>query len=250
MNVKKKEKKKQVTQNKVDKMKENLDYDTIDLKFIDAIDEVLEKNDEMGIKPSNDSSLGKLIYPSNRSIISSVRSRSKHIPHLALINFAKIFDVDMNYFYGRDALNYLPKSKGTVNNSNNSVHNTGNNNTTTHAGNRGTIKEVKNVQNEVNGGSMDIDTMIINLMAKLDKECVDEFYKIIKKMRKENKKLNKELNSHLKKKSKKIEKMAALHSAEVKSLQKELKKSNQNLLDAQKNESDILKKYISSLEAK
>ena len=70
MNEKKERKRQEVIDNERHNMKQNPDYDTIDLKFIEAIDEVLEKNDELGLKPSNDSSLGKLIYPSNRSIIS------------------------------------------------------------------------------------------------------------------------------------------------------------------------------------
>ena len=58
------------------------------------------------------------------------------------------------------------------------------------------------------------------------------------------------VRTHLKKKSKKIEKMALLHKEELKQVQDELKSCNQNLFEAQKNESDILKKYIASIEIK
>ena len=56
-------------------MKENPHYDEIDLKFVKAVDEVIAVNSELGIKPSNDSSIGKEVYPTNRSIVSAVRSR-------------------------------------------------------------------------------------------------------------------------------------------------------------------------------
>lgn len=234
---------------KDDTMKQSDDYDNIDFKFIEAIDQILEKNGDLGIKPNNDSSLGKLIYPSNRSIISSVRSRSKHIPHLALINFAKAFDVDMNFFYGRSHLDYKPMTTHKSKTNSNSITISGNGNNTTHAGN-GDITGVKNITNEANSSMLEVNTMINNFMSKLDKDCVNEFYRIINEVRAENTDLNNELRSHLKKKSKKIEKMALLHKEELKQVQDELKSSNQNLFEAQKNESDILKKYIASIEIK
>ena len=92
-------------------MKENPVLNKIDSKFISAVDELIAINTELGIKPANDSAIGKAVYPNNRSIISAVRGKSKHIPHLALINFAKEFDVNMNYFYGDDeSLNYKPNT--------------------------------------------------------------------------------------------------------------------------------------------
>ena len=83
-------------------MKKNTDYFQIDKKFIEAIDIILAYHIENNIKPTNDSAIAKLIYPPNRNIISSVRGGHKHIPHLAIINMAKVFDVDMNYFYKED----------------------------------------------------------------------------------------------------------------------------------------------------
>lgn len=80
-------------------MKQKNEYTLIDQKFLIAVDEVIKKNKVLGIKPENDSQIGSAIYPSNRSIIAAVRIKQKHIPHLALINFAKAFGVDMNYFY-------------------------------------------------------------------------------------------------------------------------------------------------------
>ncbi len=237
----------QTNDNQTDTMKANPDYDAIDMKFIDAINIVLKKNSDLGIRPSNDSSLGKMIYPSNRSIISSVRSRSKHIPHLALINFAKRFNVDMNYFYGAETLDYIPKPEKHINKSDNSITNNGDQNNIAHAGN-GKIKEVKNVNNEPNSNNIRVETMINNFMGKLDKDCVAEFYRIINEIRKENTDLNHQLRQHIKKKSEKIEKMALQHKDELKQIQDILATTNENLFKAQKSESDILKKYIASID--
>lgn len=193
----------QTNDNQTDTMKANPDYDAIDMKFIDAINIVLKKNSDLGIRPSNDSSLGKMIYPSNRSIISSVRSRSKHIPHLALINFAKRFNVDMNYFYGAETLDYIPKPEKHINKSDNSITNNGDQNNIAHAGN-GKIKEVKNVNNEPNSNNIRVETMINNFMGKLDKDCVAEFYRIINEIRKENTDLNHQLRQHIKKNQRRL----------------------------------------------
>lgn len=253
MNVKEKKKKKQVTQNKVDKMKENLDYETIDLKFIDAIDEVLGKNDEIGIKPSNDSSLGKLIYPSNRSIISSVRSRSKHIPHLALINFAKIFDVDMNYFYGAEALNYRPVvEKNTTNN--NSVTNSGEDSIIYHAGN-GSIRDIKNVAKEIVNNNTthsnpSAETVINNFIQQIDEACIPDFYKILSAIREETGNTIEELKYHLKKKSKKLDKLNERHHKELKTVNLKLTEACERMIEAQENEKQTMMKYITLLENK
>lgn len=94
-------------------MKENTDYFQIDKKFIQAIDMILAYHIENKIKPTNDSAIAKLIYPANRNIISSVRGGHKHIPHLAIINMAKVFDLDMNYFYKQDVPFVYPVVKET-----------------------------------------------------------------------------------------------------------------------------------------
>ena len=48
-------------------------YAHIDQKFVTALDQVIAVNTELGIKPNNDSSIGQIIYPYNRRLISPLR---------------------------------------------------------------------------------------------------------------------------------------------------------------------------------
>ena len=245
----------EVIDNEINTMKQNADYDTIDLKFIDAIDEVLQKNDQLGIKPSNDSSLGKLIYPSNRSIISSVRSRAKHIPHLALINFAKMFDVDMNYFYSNRTLNYIPRVRTTDNRIDNSVKDTGEGSFVTHAGS-GTIRDVKNVAKEIindnrtTHSNPSAETIINNFIQKIDEHCIPDFYSILNAIRDETGGTIEELKHHLKKKSKKLDKLNEKHHKELKAVNLKLTEACERMIEAQENEKQTMMKYITLLENK
>lgn len=68
--------------------------------FIQAVDMIQEQAKLIGLKSKkSDNGIGKLIYPSSSGIVNSVRNKKNNIPHSALINFAKQFNVDMNYFY-------------------------------------------------------------------------------------------------------------------------------------------------------
>lgn len=254
MNEKKARKRQEVIDNERHNMKQNPDYDTIDLKFIEAIDEVLEKNDELGLKPSNDSSLGKLIYPSNRSIISSVRSRAKHIPHLALINFAKLFDVDMNYFYSDRSLSYIPRVTTVNNNQDYSIKKTGKGSFVAYAGN-GTIGDIKNVAKEIvtnNNTSLNpsAETVINNFIQQIDEACIPDFYRILNAIRDETGSTIEELKFHLKKKSKRLDKLNKRHHKELKAVNLKLVETNERLIKAQENEKATMEKYISVLEKK
>ncbi|MHA7058427.1 hypothetical protein ACWGOQ_0014490 [Aquimarina sp. M1] len=247
-------KQREVIDNERYNMKQNPDYDTIDLKFIEAIDTVLEKNDELGIKPSNDSSLGKLIYPSNRSIISSVRSRAKHIPHLALINFAKLFDVDMNYFYSDRTLNYIPRVRTSDNRIDNSIKVTGDGSFATHAGS-GTIRDVKNVAKEIinhntTHSNPSAETIINNFIQKIDENCIPDFYSILNAIRDETGSTIAELKYHLKKKSKKLDKLNERHHKELKTVNLKLTEACERMIEAQENEKQTMLKYITLLENK
>lgn len=71
----------------------------IDELFIKAIDQVIKDSKEAGIKPNSYRGINLLIYPKSGGLISRVRKGQNHVTHIALINFAKEYNVDMNYFY-------------------------------------------------------------------------------------------------------------------------------------------------------
>ncbi|WP_430409195.1 hypothetical protein [Kordia sp.] len=71
----------------------------IDELFIKAINQVIKDSKSVGIKPDSYHAINKLIYPQSLGLISRVIKGLNHITHIALINFAKEYNVDMNYFY-------------------------------------------------------------------------------------------------------------------------------------------------------
>ncbi len=82
-------------------MKDIDHLDIVDKQFLNAIDYLIRfhKEANQNLEFITDSGFGKLIYPINRYIIKQVREEGKHLPHVALIKFAKRFDIDFNYFY-------------------------------------------------------------------------------------------------------------------------------------------------------
>lgn len=228
-------------------MKENPVYDDIDIKFVQAVDEVITVNTELGIKPNNDSSLGKIVYPTNRSIISSVRGRSKHIPHLALINFAKEFKVDMNYFYNdRAKLQYQPPVITNITVKGNGIHSTGSNTTNINAG-KGQIKGIntaeagsKNTLVEV----VEVNTMINNFISQMDAERVQQFLTIISQIQAENKSTAKKLERILIEKSEEIKEMRLSFKEEMSAMREELKETRVKLDEALRREVDLLRDIL------
>lgn len=89
----------------------------IDELFIKAIDQVVKDSKEAGIKPDSYRGINLLIYPESAGLISRVKNKKNHVTHIALINFAKEYNVDMNYFYHEnveftyDLNNFLPEHK-------------------------------------------------------------------------------------------------------------------------------------------
>ncbi len=227
-------------------MKEKSEYEEIDLKFVKAVDEIIAVNSELGIKPNNDSLIGKEVYPTNRSIISAVRSKSKHIPHLAIINFAKRFNVDMNYFYADRPLQYLPPTITNITVKGNGIHSTGSNTTNINAG-KGKIKGIhtaesgsKNTLVEV----VEVNTMINNFISQIDTERVQQFLTIISKIQVENKASAKKLEKMLQEKSLELKEIRTSFKEEMQSVRFELKETRVKLDDALKSEVTLLKKLL------
>lgn len=227
-------------------MKENQVYDDIDIKFVQAVDEVITVNTELGIKPNNDSSLGKIVYPTNRSIVSAVRSRSKHIPHLAIINFAKQFNVDMNYFYTDAPLQYQPPTITNISVKGNGIHSTGSYTTNINAS-KGRIKGIntaeagsKNTLVEV----VEVNTMINNFISQMDAERVQQFLTIISQIQAENKSTSKKLERILIEKSEEIKEMRLSFKEEMSAMREELKETRVKLDEALRREVDLLRDIL------
>jgi hypothetical protein len=228
-------------------MKENPVLNKIDSKFISAVDELIAINTELGIKPANDSAIGKAVYPNNRSIISAVRGKSKHIPHLALINFAKEFDVNMNYFYSDDeSLHYKPNTIMNITVSGNAISSTGNNTTNIHAG-KGEIKGIntaeagsKNTLVEV----VEVNTMINNFISHIDKERVQQFFKIITSIQSESKKTTKKFEKLFELKSIEMKDMRKYFEDKIEMMETQLNETREKLDVAMTREIDLLRQLL------
>ena len=228
-------------------MKENPLLDNIDHKFIQAVDEVITINSELGIKPANDSAIGKTVYPANRSIIASVRGRSKHIPHIALINFAKEFNVDMNYFYSEDnPLHYKPDTIMNVTVSGNGINSAGAHSTNIHAG-KGSIKGIntaqsgsKNMLVEV----VEVNTMINHFISQMDKDRIEKFFEIIASVQIESKKASLKFEKLLDAKSLEMQEMRQYFEKKLDAIEEQLIETRIKLDEAMKREVELLREII------
>ncbi|EDP96493.1 hypothetical protein U8527_10290 [Kordia algicida OT-1] len=89
----------------------------IDRLFVKAVDQIIMDSKKAGIKPDSYRGINLVIYPASQGLISRVNKGKSHITHTALINFAKHYNVNMNYFYHDDVdfeydlNNFLPAHK-------------------------------------------------------------------------------------------------------------------------------------------
>ena len=113
-----------------DKSTKKIEPDLKDLKAIQVVDIVLAKNKELGIEPQQDHTLSLLISSNrNRSLISRVRTRERHIPESAIIKLSELFGVDMNFFFFKDVVfDYNPLQSEKVSATHYEANNKGINN--------------------------------------------------------------------------------------------------------------------------
>ncbi|WP_010180411.1 hypothetical protein [Aquimarina agarilytica] len=229
-------------------MKSTPEYDHIDFQFIKAVDEIIEVNKKLGLKPINDSALGTVIYPTNRSIISAVRNRQKHIPHMALINLAKEFTLDMNYFYSNEAtpLNYQPKTLNNIHIHKNGISSTGDNAMNIHAG-KGKIKRIHTAE----AGSkntlvetVNVNNMINHFISNMDNERVKQFMNIIASIQSEHKATSAKMEAVMNEKSAEMKEIKNTFKDELKSVKLELKETREKLDASVVREMELLRKMI------
>ncbi len=70
----------------------------VDIRFLKAVDILLEKNRQEGKLPTNYSALSELLS-SDRNAISKIRSGVRHVSFPQLVKFATRFTLDYNYFF-------------------------------------------------------------------------------------------------------------------------------------------------------
>lgn len=213
-------------------MKTKQEIVAIDKKFISALDQVKLAAKELGIKPNSDSGICKLIYPSSRSVISTVRSGKNHIPHVALINFAKLYNVNMNYFYFDDVpftfdfKNLVPKT---------------NNQKNKHLNLKDiTPKDSQALFSPVNDSLakyFKLESMINEHVESLDKQTQASFYNIIHIIQFDNTI-----------KIENLEKIISDSNTQINELKNQLLSQAEKVSIAQENENKVLKKYIHKLE--
>ncbi len=231
-------------------MKHTPEYHAIDSKFVLAVDEIIACNKELGVKPNNDNSIGKIIYPSNRGIISSVRSKSKHIPHLAVINLSKHFNVDMNYFYSENApLKYNPPVIKNVVVKGDSINSHGNNSIINHATKDGKIFGVNTAENKSANTiveTIEVNTMINHFISKINDEQVAQFLKIISKLQNDNKATIRRFEKLLDERSKELILSRKSYVADSLKTREELSETRGLLHESQQREIELLRGFLTS----
>lgn len=75
---------------------------TMDQQFIKAVKAVQQAYEEKGLNSISYFEIGTIIYENNRGVVKQVIDRTRNIPHLAAIRFAKHFNIDIGYFYDSD----------------------------------------------------------------------------------------------------------------------------------------------------
>ncbi len=230
-------------------MRQNPLYTIIDDKFLDAVDEIKRINTKLGIKPNKDSAIGRLIYPSNRSIISSVRSQAKHIPHIAIINFAKEFNVDMNYFYdSMTSLQYQPRIENTTTVSGNGIYSSGSHARNTHAGQSKTkhlVTECIPQQHPVMPTIL-ANPLIANFMNTLSAEQMPEFVSIITQIQKEYQTKVSKLNHKVEQGLLDLKELRGVCDQDLKHSRDDLKQAREKLDKALESEISLLKQLLLS----
>ena len=92
----------------IDFMK-TIEHSLVDVKYLEIIDFILQKNIEIGILPETDRQMATEVYPGSKSFISALRLKHRHVPMKALENLARIFDVNMNFlFKNNEPIGYIP----------------------------------------------------------------------------------------------------------------------------------------------
>lgn len=81
------------------------------IKFLEVIEEIKQTNKLLKIEPKTNSAISNLIYPTDRTIFSKLKTgMRKRVPMDALVKLAVYFKIDMNYiFYEGFEINYYPE---------------------------------------------------------------------------------------------------------------------------------------------
>lgn len=228
------------------KSKSRVELTLRDLRFLQAAEYIIQKNRQAGIPPDSYSSLGELIYPSNRSIISAVRNEMKHIPEAAVAQLALMFNLDLNYFY-RDGveLKYVPKTndktEAKVIASDNAVANTGNGAATFHAGS-GKIEGV----NTGNGHLTHYVVQAERFIAQVPSELRDDFSDVIQKFKEEFALMQENLKSEIRSKNEDLKRTTDSYERLLKDKKRRCEKLEKDLERALEKMQEYMEKYVNA----
>ncbi|TPN85830.1 hypothetical protein [Aquimarina algicola] len=228
-------------------MRDNPISECVNRQFFKAIEVIREQYALHNLKSLSDHSIGHIIYGSNAYIVGQVREGKKHLPHSAMLNFSRYFDIPINFFYDEDFELELTIGENDV-----------------HSGRiykKGIIVLVNekiqqfifNRKNDQNMNNPIVKNALSNLQESLIKELNDvTFVKV-------QNNVVKTIELALKAFEMSMQTLSTTSLQEVKpknndisddkvALYKELLKANEAVLQAKDSENTTLKKYIASLE--
>lgn len=198
--------------------KTTLNYDVVDSQFLKATSQILDRNKDVKLKPYRATQLSMLIY-SNSTLISDVRGSRKRVPHRALVKFADVYGIDMNYFYNADLIfDYNPEIGRVV------VSNP--------------MKQDNVVVDSSNASSLasseQTQSLINQFLEDLPKERIPLLINLVSKLKKEQKILELDYKQEIKK--------LVNH---IRQLYLQLDEVNRILIDTQRHQNELLMKVLS-----
>lgn len=213
-----------------------------DIKFLEAVDHIIERNLRARIKPRTDSALAKIIYPPNRSIISAVRSSTKHIPETALVNLALMFSIDFNFFWRDDAPLIYSSDKEDYSD------------TYTVGTNKFSITEEEpRTRFEADKKILDIhfldaENAINSLPAEVPAVSIQACLKPLSNIQIKARQIQEQLAEEVAQKKKELEELSASFEQQLEEERRKTKKMEKELVKLRKSERGYLEKYLKLLE--
>lgn len=204
----------------------------MDIRFLRAVDILLDANKKEGKDPGNASTLSMMLA-NNRNTISKIRSGLRQVTFNQLVKFASMFNIDYNYFFRDDVNSIFYKAKSgssgeVIKVSKKGVLNTAPGAMTIQIG-KGDMKG-----NIYNGPINQNVRRIVHLIPKqFQEECKDIVGDIYGEVT--------QLEASLHQKTEDIKKISEDSKQTIMKLQEELK-------EAQRSKSELMEKYIAELE--
>lgn len=221
-----------------------------DLRFLKAVDIVIEKNKRANIKPDSDNSISRTVF-GDRNIVGKIRAAQRGISMLQLEKFAIYFHLDFNCFFrDTESVEYDPQDvSGQVVVKGKGIASTGKNAIITQVKGDHNGDVIGKIKGNVYKGSkigqvIQKAEKIIN--NKFDDESKGLCEDILDSIRTESE----NLESTIIQKNEDIKKMADLYEAQIRAESQKREKAERERDEAREGERKILKKYLNLVEKK